>query len=56
MVSMIMNILYISSVEGWNSWNHFVCHINETVVRQAADAMIATGLAAAGYQYGTFLP
>ncbi|CAF4939065.1 unnamed protein product [Rotaria sp. Silwood1] len=36
---------------GWNSWNHFHCNINETVVRQTADAIVATGLAAAGYQY-----
>ncbi len=25
------------------------------IVRQTADAMVATGLAAAGYQYGMFL-
>ncbi|UJR16594.1 hypothetical protein I4U23_003494 [Adineta vaga] len=36
---------------GWNSWNHFHCSINETTVRQTADAIVATGLAAAGYQY-----
>ncbi len=43
------------TIEGWNSWNHFSCRINETVVRQTADALVATGLAAAGYQYGMFL-
>ena len=43
------------SIEGWNSWNHFHCGINETVVRQTADAIVASGLAAAGYQYGMFL-
>jgi alpha-galactosidase len=42
------------SIEGWNSWNHFHCSINETVVRQTADTIAATGLAAAGYQYGQF--
>ncbi|CAF1178666.1 unnamed protein product [Adineta steineri] len=36
---------------GWNSWNHFGCNINETVIRQTADALIATGLAKAGYNY-----
>jgi hypothetical protein len=41
-------------IQGWNSWNHFRCHINETVVRQTADAIVASGLAAAGYQYGQF--
>jgi hypothetical protein len=43
------------TIEGWNGWNHFGCHVNETIVRQAADAIVATGLAAAGYQYGMFL-
>ncbi len=42
------------SIEGWNSWNHFHCNISETVVRQTADTIVATGLAAAGYQYGLF--
>ena len=41
-------------MKGWNSWNHFHCHINETVIRQTADTLVATGLAAAGYQYGLF--
>nr|P14749.1 RecName: Full=Alpha-galactosidase; AltName: Full=Alpha-D-galactoside galactohydrolase; AltName: Full=Melibiase; Flags: Precursor [Cyamopsis tetragonoloba]CAA32772.1 alpha-galactosidase preproprotein [Cyamopsis tetragonoloba] len=36
---------------GWNSWNHFGCDINENVVRETADAMVSTGLAALGYQY-----
>ncbi|CAF3982911.1 unnamed protein product [Adineta steineri] len=37
--------------KSWNSWYGFRCSVNETVVRQTADALIATGLAAAGYQY-----
>ncbi|CAF2100474.1 unnamed protein product [Rotaria magnacalcarata] len=36
---------------GWNSWNHFGCSINETIIRATADAFIATGLAQAGYNY-----
>ncbi|ADG73371.1 Ricin B lectin [Cellulomonas flavigena DSM 20109] len=36
---------------GWNSWNTFYCNINEQMIRQTADAMVSTGLAAAGYQY-----
>ncbi|MEU4447047.1 ricin-type beta-trefoil lectin domain protein [Actinosynnema sp. NPDC050801] len=36
---------------GWNSWNTFGCNINETVIRQAADAMVGSGMAAAGYRY-----
>ncbi len=41
-------------IEGWNSWNHFHCGINEKIVQQTADALVATGLAAAGYQYGKY--
>jgi hypothetical protein len=48
-----LNIFF--TIEGWNSWNHFGCRINETIVRQIADAIVATGLAAAGYQYGMLL-
>jgi alpha-galactosidase len=36
---------------GWNSWNTFYCNINETMIRQTADAMVSSGMAAAGYQY-----
>jgi len=36
---------------GWNSWNKFGCGINETLVKEIADAMVSTGLAAAGYEY-----
>ncbi|KAF1886405.1 hypothetical protein Lal_00045637 [Lupinus albus] len=36
---------------GWNSWNHFGCNINEDIIRQTADALVSTGLAALGYQY-----
>ena len=39
---------------GWNSWNHFGCNINENLIQQTADIIVATGLAAAGYQYGRF--
>ncbi|XP_057425393.1 alpha-galactosidase-like [Lotus japonicus] len=36
---------------GWNSWNRFGCDINESLVRETADAMVSTGLAALGYKY-----
>ncbi|CAF3165202.1 unnamed protein product, partial [Rotaria sp. Silwood2] len=36
---------------GWNSWNHFHCNINEKLIQQTADAIVATGLAVAGYEY-----
>jgi alpha-galactosidase len=36
---------------GWNSWNKFACKVNENVVRQAADAMVSSGMKDAGFQY-----
>jgi alpha-galactosidase len=36
---------------GWNSWNKFACNVNETVVKQAADAIVASGMRDAGYVY-----
>ena len=36
---------------GWNSWNSFHQHINEKVVRETAEAMIASGMRDAGYVY-----
>ncbi|KJY25574.1 hypothetical protein VR45_39045, partial [Streptomyces sp. NRRL S-495] len=36
---------------GWNSWNKFGCNINETLIRETADALVANGLDRAGYQY-----
>ncbi|MGJ0119179.1 glycoside hydrolase family 27 protein [Williamsia sp. MIQD14] len=36
---------------GWNSWNTFGCDIDETTIRAQADALISSGLAAAGYRY-----
>jgi len=36
---------------GWNSWNTFHSHINEKVVRETAEAMIANGMRDAGYIY-----
>ncbi|GAA1167483.1 ricin-type beta-trefoil lectin domain protein [Streptomyces hebeiensis] len=37
---------------GWNSWNSFGCdNVNETVIRQAADSMVSSGMRDAGYEY-----
>ena len=36
---------------GWNSWNKFGGSITDTLVRGIADAMVSTGMQAAGYQY-----
>ncbi|HKE96609.1 MAG TPA: glycoside hydrolase family 27 protein, partial [Povalibacter sp.] len=36
---------------GWNSWNTFACNINEQLIRDTADAMVASGMRDAGYVY-----
>ena len=36
---------------GWSSWNTFRININEQLIKETADAMVAKGLSAAGYTY-----
>ena len=36
---------------GWNSWNKFGCNVSEQLLMEAADAMVASGMKDAGYQY-----
>ncbi len=36
---------------GWNSWNKFACNVDENLIRQTADAMVSSGMKAAGYEY-----
>ncbi len=36
---------------GWNSWNIFHGDINETKIKQIADAMVSSGMKDAGYVY-----
>jgi alpha-galactosidase len=36
---------------GWNSWNHFGCGVNQTVLQQTAEAFISLGLDKLGYKY-----
>jgi alpha-galactosidase len=36
---------------GWNSWNTFGCNINETLIRQVADALVNSGMRDLGYRY-----
>jgi alpha-galactosidase len=45
------NGLGLTPQMGWNSWNHFGCSINETLIKQTADAFISTGLHTHGYVY-----
>jgi Alpha galactosidase A len=35
---------------GWNSWNKFACNVSEDLIRQAADAVVSSGMKDAGYQ------
>jgi len=36
---------------GWNSWNKFGCDVSEQLIRETADAMVASGMKDAGYRY-----
>ncbi|HEX3730737.1 MAG TPA: glycoside hydrolase family 27 protein [Opitutaceae bacterium] len=36
---------------GWNTWNTFAGNISEALVEQTADALVATGMRDAGYNY-----
>jgi len=36
---------------GWNSWNSFHCDVSAKLVEATADAMVASGMKAAGYIY-----
>ncbi len=36
---------------GWNSWNKFQMKIDDATVRAQADAMVSSGMKAAGYEY-----
>jgi alpha-galactosidase len=36
---------------GWNHWYAHYCRITDSLLREAADVMVASGMADAGYQY-----
>ncbi|MGH8146918.1 MAG: glycoside hydrolase family 27 protein [Rhodanobacteraceae bacterium] len=36
---------------GWNSWNTFHCDVSARLIEATADAMVASGMKAAGYTY-----
>jgi hypothetical protein len=40
-----------SPLMGWASWNHFSVNISEDIIKGQADAMVSSGLAAAGFKY-----
>lgn len=45
------NGLAMTPPMGWNTWNKFACNVNEKLIKQAADAMVASGMRDAGYTY-----
>lgn len=45
------NGLALTPPMGWNSWNHFGCNIDESIIKNEADAMATNGMKAAGYQF-----
>ena len=45
------NGLGLTPQMGWNSWNHFHCRINESTIKDTADAFVNAGLIRFGYQY-----
>ncbi len=36
---------------GWNSWNYFGCDVSEELLMETADALVASGMKDAGYEY-----
>jgi alpha-galactosidase len=36
---------------GWNSWNHFGCDVSAQLIKETADAIVASGMRDAGYAY-----
>jgi alpha-galactosidase len=50
-VSALDNGLAKTPPMGWNSWNKFGCEVSEKLVKEMADAMVASGMKDAGYLY-----
>ena len=46
-----MAVLAQNPPMGWNSWNTFGAHINEQLIMEMADTMVAEGYKEAGYEY-----
>ncbi|XP_047334217.1 alpha-galactosidase-like [Impatiens glandulifera] len=49
--NLLANGLGLTPQMGWNSWNHFQCQVEEKLIRETADAIVSSGLAALGYKY-----
>ena len=51
LASTFLSTLASTPPMGWNSWNKFGCNVSEDLIRQIVDAMVASGMKDAGYQY-----
>ncbi len=49
----VSNGLALTPPMGWNSWNRFGCNVSDSLIRGMADAIVASGMRDAGYQYVT---
>lgn len=45
------NGLALTPPMGWDSWNHFGCHVSARLIEREARAMVTSGMKAAGYRY-----
>jgi alpha-galactosidase len=36
---------------GWNSWNKFACDVSEKLIKETAEAMVSSGMQAAGFKF-----
>ena len=50
-VHALQNSVALTPPLGWNDWYSFGCNINDALIRSTADAMVSSGMQAAGYQY-----
>jgi alpha-galactosidase len=50
-VSALDNGMALTPPMGWNSWNKFACNVSEDLIKSMTDAMVASGMKDAGYQY-----
>ncbi len=41
----------LTPMMGWSSWNNYRIHINEDLIKRQADALVTSGMKAAGYEY-----
>lgn len=46
-----VDTLALTPPMGWNSWNQFEWEVSDSLIREIADAMVATGMRDAGYRY-----